>query len=106
MHLARKFRIRAPSVQAAMARLEVVARCNPGKAPEIIASIRKVERVALFVERYATGISKREQQSGSGSANPFRSGKLEVTTAAMRNGIANIPAAQSGLQAATGGWSK
>jgi hypothetical protein len=68
MNLARRFRIRAISVRATIARLEVVARRNPSKAPEIIASIRRLERLALFVERHATGISKRERQSGSGSA--------------------------------------
>ena len=72
MNLARRFRIRALSVRATVARLEVVARRNPGKAPEIIASIRRLERLALFAERYATGISKREQQSGSGSVPPVR----------------------------------
>jgi hypothetical protein len=43
-------------MRAAVARLEVVARRNPGKAPEIIAIIRKLERVALCVERYATSV--------------------------------------------------
>jgi hypothetical protein len=62
MNLARKFRIRALSVRATVAGLEVVARRNPGKAPEIIASIRRLERLALFADRYADGISKRERQ--------------------------------------------
>ena len=67
MNLARRFRIRAISVRATVARLEVIARRNPGKAPEIIASIRRLESLALFAERYATSIGKRESQSGSGS---------------------------------------
>jgi hypothetical protein len=66
MNLARRFRIRAISVRATVARLEVVARRNPGRAPEIIASIRRLERLALFVDRYANDISRREHQSGSG----------------------------------------
>jgi hypothetical protein len=70
MSWARRFRIRALSVRATVARLEVVLRRNPGKAPEIIASIRRLERLALFVERHATGISKRERQSNSGSVPP------------------------------------
>jgi hypothetical protein len=69
MNLARRFRIRAISVRATIARLEVVARRNPGKAPEIIASIQRLERLALFAERHAAGIDK-ERQSGSGSAPP------------------------------------
>jgi hypothetical protein len=51
-------------MRATLARLEVVARRNSGRAPEIIARIRKLEHVALFVERYATGIDGRECQSG------------------------------------------
>jgi hypothetical protein len=43
-------------MRVAVARLEVVARRNPGNAPEIIASIRKLERV----ERYATSVGGRE----------------------------------------------
>jgi hypothetical protein len=67
MNLARRFRIRALSIRATVARLEVVARRNPGNAPDIIASIRRLERVALFADRYATSIG-REQKSGRGSA--------------------------------------
>ena len=63
MNLARRFRIRALSLRAAVARLEVIARRNPGRAPEIIARIRKLERVALYVERYATSVGERECQS-------------------------------------------
>jgi|HubBroStandDraft_3_1064219.scaffolds.fasta_scaffold82047_2 hypothetical protein len=69
MNWARQFRVRALSMRATMARLEVVARRNPGKAPEIIASIRKLERVALFADRYATSISEREHQSGMGAGD-------------------------------------
>lgn len=61
MNLARKFRIRALSVRATVAQLEVVARRNPGEAPEIIASIRRLKRLALFVERHAADIDKRER---------------------------------------------
>jgi hypothetical protein len=50
-----------------MVQLEVIARRNPGQAPEIIAHVRKLERVALFADRYATGISKRERHSSSAS---------------------------------------
>ena len=60
MNLARRFRIRALSVRVTIARLEIVARHNPGKAPEIIASIRRLERLALFADRYSTAISNRE----------------------------------------------
>jgi hypothetical protein len=67
MNWARQFRIRALSVRATMAQLEVVARRNPGKAPEIIASIQRLERLALFAERHAAGIDK-ERQSGLGLA--------------------------------------
>jgi hypothetical protein len=56
MNLARKCRIGAICVRATVARLEVVARRNPGKAPEIIASIRRLERLALFAERYAASV--------------------------------------------------
>jgi hypothetical protein len=47
--------------------LEVIARRDPGNAPSIITSIRKLERVAIFLDRYATGIGTRERQSRSGS---------------------------------------
>jgi hypothetical protein len=70
MNMARKFRIRALSMRATVARLEVVARRNPGKAREIIASIRRLEPLALFADRYATGISKRERQLDSGAVQP------------------------------------
>jgi hypothetical protein len=59
MDMARHFRLRALSIRATVAQLEVVARRNPHRAPEIIASIRRLERVALFAERYATGIAAR-----------------------------------------------
>lgn len=68
MNMARKFRIRALSLRAVMARLEVVARRNPGKAPEIITHIRKLERVAVFVERYATSVGERDLQLDNGAA--------------------------------------
>jgi hypothetical protein len=55
-------------MRATVARLEVVARRNPGRAPEIIASIRKLERVALFVERYATSMGERERHLGGDEA--------------------------------------
>jgi hypothetical protein len=70
MNWARQFRVRALSVRATVARPEVVARRNPGKAPEIIASIRRLERLALFAERHAADISKRERQSDRGSVPP------------------------------------
>ena len=50
-------------MRATIARLEVLARRNPGRAPEIIAHIRKLERVALFAERYATTRGKEARGS-------------------------------------------
>ena len=55
-------------MRATMARLEALARRNPGKAPEIIVHIRKLERVAFFLDRYATNISRRECQTDGGEA--------------------------------------
>ena len=68
MNRARHFRIRALSLRATMARLEALARRNPGKAPEIIVRIRKLERVAFFLDGYATNISRRECQTDGGEA--------------------------------------
>lgn len=56
------------SIRATLARLEVIARRNPGNAPEIIAHIRKLERVARFVEGHATSVGVLECQSGSDEA--------------------------------------
>lgn len=69
MNWVRQLRVRAVSVRATIAWLEVIARRNPGKAPGIIARIRKLERVALFADRYATrrGKEEREVDRGSGS---------------------------------------
>jgi len=71
MNWARKFRVRAVSVRALVAALEVIARRNPGKAPEIIARVRKLERMARFADRRATSIGKEGCQSDRGSTSPF-----------------------------------